>query len=54
MKYIQAKNTFSYEMYPNPPKKIYVTNKIVVFHIDSFWNFGLLDLIDCGPKNNKV
>ena len=46
-------NTFIDEIYSKPPKKIYVTNKINIYHIDDTWSIDLLDLNDYGPKNNR-
>ena len=39
------------EIYSKPPKKIYLTNKTDVYHIDDIWNLDILDLKDYGPEN---
>ena len=44
---------FINEIYSKPPKKNYVTNKTDVYHIDDIWSLDILDLKDCGPKNNR-
>ena len=36
-----------------PPKKIYLTNKTDIYHIDDIWNLDILDLKDYGPENNR-
>ena len=41
------------EIYDNPPKKIYPTNKTIVKSIDDTWSADLLDLVDYGVKNNR-
>ena len=41
------------EIYSNPPKKNYLTNKTIVKHIDDTWSLDLLDMIDYGTKNNN-
>ena len=45
--------TFINEIYSKPPKKKYATNKRDVYHIDDIWSFGILDLKDYGPENNR-
>ena len=45
--------TFIDEIYMNPPKKNYETNKTIVKHIDDTWSLDLLDMIDYGTKNNN-
>ena len=45
--------TFIDEIYDNPPKKVYPTNKTIVKSIDDTWSADLLDLIDYGVKNNR-
>ena len=45
--------TFVNEIYSNPPKKSYSTNRTVVKHIDDTWSMDLLDMIDYGVKNNR-
>ena len=46
-------NFFLNEIYSEPPKKIYVTNKTNVSHIDDIWSLDTLDLKDYGPENNR-
>ena len=41
------------EIYDNPPKKIYPSNKTIVKSIDDTWSADLLDLVDYGVKNNR-
>ena len=41
------------EIYDNPPKKAYPTNKTIVKSIDDTWSADLLDLVDYGVKNNR-
>ena len=41
------------EIYDNPPKKIYQSNKTIVKSIDDTWSADLLDLVDYGVKNNR-
>ena len=48
------------EIYDNPPKKVYPTNKsidvnmfTIVKSIDDTWSADLLDLVDYGVKNNR-
>ena len=41
------------EIYSNPPKKNYPTNKTVIKSIDDTWSSDLLDMNDYGIKNNK-
>ena len=45
--------TFIDEIYSNPPKKNYLTNKTTVKHIDDTWSADLLDMIDYRTKNNN-
>ena len=51
----QDKNTkiFIDEIYFNPPKKNYPTNKTIIKHIDDTWSIDLLDFNDYKPANNK-
>ena len=44
---------FINEVYSKPPKKIYVTNKTDVYHIDNIWSLELLDLKNYGFENNR-
>ena len=44
---------FINEIYSNPPKRNYATNKTDVYFIDDVWSLDILDLKDYGPKNNK-
>ena len=44
---------FICEIYSNPHKKNYPTNKTDVYHIDDIWSLDKLDLKDFGPENNK-
>ena len=44
---------FINEIYSNPPKKNYATNKTGVCHIDDSWSLDILDLKDYGHKNIK-
>ena len=44
---------FINEIYSNPPRKSYPTNKTDVYHIDDIWSLDILDLKDYGPKHNK-
>ena len=45
---------FIHEIYANPPKKYYLTNKtIIVKHNDDTSSMDLLDIVDYGSKNNK-
>ena len=45
---------FINEIYSQPPKKSYPTNKTDVFYIDNFWSIDILDLKDYGPENNRA
>ena len=45
--------TFINEIYSEPPKKYYATNKTDVYHIDDIWSLDILDLKDYGPENNR-
>ena len=44
---------FINEIYSKPSKKNYVTNKTDVYYIDDIWSLDILDLKDCGPKNDR-
>ena len=44
---------FINEIYSEPPKKNYDTNKTDVYHIDDTWSVDILDLKDYGPENNR-
>ena len=44
---------FINELYSKGPKRNYATNKTDVYHIDDTWCLVILDLKDCGPKNNR-
>ena len=44
---------FINEIYSEPPKKYYPTNKTDVYHIDDIWSLDILDLKDYGPENNR-
>ena len=52
-KRLKSIKIFINEIYSEPPKKNYVTNKTDVHHIDSIWSLDILDLKDCGPENNR-
>ena len=41
------------EIYDNPPKKVYPTNKTIVKSIHDTWSADLLVLVDYGVKNNR-
>ena len=41
------------EIYSQPPKKYYSTNKTDVYRIDDTWSLDILDLKDYGPENNR-
>ena len=41
------------EIYSEPPRKNYPTNKIVINHIDETWSIDLADMIDYKISNNK-
>ena len=47
-------NFFLNEIYSQPPKKNYPTNKTDVNHIDNIWSLGILDLKEYGPENNRT
>ena len=49
-KYIKM---FINEIYSKGPKKIYITNKTDVYHVDDIWSLDILDLKDYGPENNR-
>ena len=38
--------SFVDEIYSEPPKKNYITNKTEVYHIDDIWPLDILDLKD--------
>ena len=42
------------EIYSQPPRKNYPTNKIVYNHIDEIWSIDLADMVDYKVSNNKV
>ena len=44
---------FINEIYSKPPKKYYPTNKTDVYHTDEIRSLDILDLKDCGTKNNR-
>ena len=44
---------FIKEIYSKGPKKSYFTNRTDVYHIDDIWSLDILDLKDCGPKNDR-
>ena len=44
---------FINEIYSEPPKKNYPTNKTDVYYIDDIWSLDILDLKDYGPENNR-
>ena len=44
---------FINEIYSKPPKKNYVTNKTIIYHIDDVWSLDILDLKDYGPENHR-
>ena len=41
------------EIYSEPPKRNYPTNKKIYNHIDEIWSIDLADMIDCKTSNNK-
>ena len=41
------------EIYSNPSKKNYSTNKVMIKSIDDTWSSDLLDMNDYGIKNNE-
>ena len=41
------------EVYGKPPRKNYPTNKTMIKSVDDTWSSDLLDMNDCGPKNNR-
>ena len=44
---------FINEIYSEPPKKYYPTNKTDVYHVDDIWSLDILDLKDYGSENNR-
>ena len=46
-------NIFIDEIYIQPPKKNYETNKIVYNLFDETWSIGLADMIEYKTSNNK-
>ena len=46
--------TFIDEIYSNPPKKYYPTNKIVYNFVDEIWSIDLADFSDYKTLNNKA
>ena len=41
------------EIYSNPPRKNYPTNKKIYNHIDEIWSIDLVDFSDYKTSNNK-
>ena len=41
------------EIYSEPPKKNYPTNKTDVHHTDDIWSLDILDHKDFGSENNR-
>ena len=41
------------EIYSQPPRKNYPTNKIVYNNIDEIWSIDLADMVDYKISNNK-
>ena len=41
------------EIYSQPPRKTYPTNKIIYNHTDEIWSIDLGDMIDYKTSNNK-
>ena len=41
------------EIYSEPPKKNYPTNKIIYNHVDEIWSIDLAGMIDYKISNNK-
>ena len=41
------------EIYSQPPRKNYPTNKITYNHIDEIWSIDLADMKDYKTSNNK-
>ena len=41
------------EIYSNPPRRNYPTNKIIYSHIDEIWSIDLADFSDYKTSNNK-
>ena len=46
-------NIFGNEIYSQPPKKKYMTNKTDVYHIDDILSLDILDLKDYSPEKNR-
>ena len=44
---------FINEIYSNPPKKNYASNKTEVDRIEANWSLDILDLKNYGPENNR-
>ena len=44
---------FINEIYSQPPKQNYATNRTNVYYIDDVWSLEILDLNDYGPENNR-
>ena len=42
------------EIYSQPRRKNYATNKTAVYHIDDIWSLNILDLKDYAPENNRI
>ena len=42
------------ETYSKPPKRKYLTNKILYNHVDEIWSIDLADMIDYKISNNKA
>ena len=41
------------EIYFEPPKKTYVTDKTDVYQVDDIWSLDKLDLKEYGPETNR-
>ena len=53
MKKRKLTKLFIDEIYSNPPRKIYETNKKIYIQIDGIWSIDLADMIDYKVSNNK-
>ena len=49
----KTNKTLLNEIFSQPPKKKYATNKTDVYHIDEFWSLDILDLNENGPENKR-
>ena len=49
----KAIEIFVDDIYFEPPKMNFTTNKTDVYHIDVIWSLDLVDLKDYGPEKHK-